>query len=75
MKQFYVPCQDHFPSLHSRDNQPTSAVSALNACAKSAAAALSLRLLFELKFYGPVKTVTIMSSRSVNVLTLFHGQA
>ena len=29
---------------------------------------------FVLRFYGPVKTIKVMSSRSVNISTLFPGR-
>ena len=32
------------------------------------------RTLFDLEFYGPVNTVYVMLSQSINLLTLFPGQ-
>ena len=32
---------------------------------------LSASCLFDLEFYGPVKNVKVMSSRTINLLTLF----
>ena len=31
--------------------------------------------LFELEFYGPINTIKVMSSQSVNLVTLFLRQA
>ena len=36
---------------------------------------LSAKVFVSWEFYSPVKTVNIMLSRSVNLLTLFAGQA